>query len=171
MSNADSGSRTTREGEQHLDDNLIKMLPQELQEEISEAEPEERIAIISRVISQIRYEGPLPPSFMLKEYEEILPGAADRILKMAEQQASHRQSIEKTVIDSKSKAEILGVIFAGLIGLSAIVGGFVLIYIGRSGEGIAAIITSLASLIGAYLYGTHSERAEREEKQKQRDGK
>lgn len=168
MSNTERSSKVTRKGDQHLDEDLIKMLPHELQEEISEAEPEERIAIISRVISQIRYEGPLPPSFMLKEYEDVLPGAADRILRMAEQQASHRQSIEKTVISSKSKAEILGVIFAGLIGLSAIVGGFALVYIGRSGEGIAAIIASLASLVGAYLYGTHSERTEREEKQKQR---
>ena len=140
----------------------------EHQEEISEAEPEERIAISSRVMSQIRYEGPLPPSLMLKEYEDVPPGVADRILRMAEQQASHRQRIEKAVISSKSKAEMLGVVFAGLIGLSTII-----VALSTSTSDVAPResphIASLVSLVGAYLYGAHSERAEREEKQKRHD--
>ena len=38
--------------------------------------------------------GPLPPPEMLAQYEEILPGAAERILSMAERQAEHRQKLE-----------------------------------------------------------------------------
>ncbi len=39
--------------------------------------------------------GPLPPPEMLAQYEEILPGAAERILSMAERQAEHRQKMER----------------------------------------------------------------------------
>jgi uncharacterized membrane protein len=40
---------------------------------------------------------------MLQGYEEVLPGAADRILRMAEDQAMHRQHLERTVVQSKRR--------------------------------------------------------------------
>lgn len=36
---------------------------------------------------------------MLKQYDEVLPGAAERILKMAEEQSTHRKQLERKVID------------------------------------------------------------------------
>ena len=41
------------------------------------------------------FAGPIPPPSMMKQYEETLPGSADRILKMAEKQSEHRQWVEK----------------------------------------------------------------------------
>lgn len=38
----------------------------------------------------VTYSGPLPPSAEMERYESITPGAADRILTMAEQQQRHR---------------------------------------------------------------------------------
>ena len=53
--------------------------------------PEESIALIAQRISHVLlrkeeriYSGPLPPPQMLKEYEGICPGAADRIISLAE---------------------------------------------------------------------------------------
>ena len=42
-----------------------------------------------------KFAGPIPPPPVMKQYEEILPGSADRILKMAENQSEHRQWMEK----------------------------------------------------------------------------
>lgn len=42
----------------------------------------------------LSYSGPLPPSSEMKKYEAIAPGAADRILTMAEQQQRHRHEQE-----------------------------------------------------------------------------
>lgn len=41
------------------------------------------------------YSGPLPPAKELAEYEKVLPGAAERIVAMAEGFAAHRQDLEK----------------------------------------------------------------------------
>jgi len=40
------------------------------------------------------FSGPIPPPHILAEYENILPGAADRILAMSEKQSNHRQNLE-----------------------------------------------------------------------------
>ena len=40
------------------------------------------------------YAGPIPPPAMLKEFNEIIPDGANRILKMAEVQVAHRHSLE-----------------------------------------------------------------------------
>lgn len=40
-------------------------------------------------IEQSQYSGPIPPPQALEYYEQILPGAADRILKMAEDNANN----------------------------------------------------------------------------------
>jgi len=48
----------------------------------------------SQIVAQ-QFQGPLPPPALLKQYEENFPGAAERIFKMAEKQAEHRQTLEK----------------------------------------------------------------------------
>ncbi len=60
---------------------------------------------ISSSMRMETFKGPIPPPAVLEAYESLVPGAAQRILKMAENQASHRQEIEKIVV--KAGAEIL----------------------------------------------------------------
>ncbi|MBW2608107.1 MAG: DUF2335 domain-containing protein [Deltaproteobacteria bacterium] len=43
---------------------------------------------------------PLPPPEILAKYNSVLPDAAERIISMAENQATHRQRIESKVIES-----------------------------------------------------------------------
>ncbi|MHB8129171.1 MAG: DUF2335 domain-containing protein [Mobilitalea sp.] len=40
------------------------------------------------------YEGPLPPASEFERYERVCPGAADRILSMAENEEAHRHRTE-----------------------------------------------------------------------------
>ena len=44
------------------------------------------------------FSGPLPSPEALGKYEQICPGSADRIIKMAEGQAAHRQALETNTI-------------------------------------------------------------------------
>jgi uncharacterized membrane protein len=41
------------------------------------------------------FAGPLPPPGLIKGYEEVCPGAAQRIIAMAEAQGKHRRQIEE----------------------------------------------------------------------------
>ena len=61
----------------------------------SEKSGDEHVRQVVTQVIQSEFSGPLPPPNIIKGYEDILPGAADRILSMAENQAKHRQEIEK----------------------------------------------------------------------------
>jgi uncharacterized membrane protein len=100
---------------------------------------------------------------MLAHYEQVFPGCAERIVKMAENQAEHRQGLERHVIHSNASNERLGQIFAFILGLTAILGGVYLIANGQSGQGLTSIIAALGALAGVFVYGRHQQRREREQ--------
>ena len=70
-----------------------------------------------------QHSGPLPHPRILLGYEEVLPGAADRILKMAENEAEHRHIIDKRCVGIDSRDSLLGIIFALVLGLVSVLGG------------------------------------------------
>ena len=117
-------------------------------------------------VRQSLYEGPLPLPAHLEEYDRIVPGAAERIIAMAERQATHRQNLEKKAIDSGSRDSLLGLIFGLIIGVSAICSGTYGIYKGVETGGISIIIITIASLVGVFVYGSRQRRKERETKWK-----
>ncbi len=110
------------------------------------------------------YQGPLPLAAEFDKYEVVLPGAADRILKMAEIQSSHRQEIEKMVIAGEMKNSSHGQTWAGVIVITAIICGTFLMFSGKDIIGFTTIFTSIAGIIGTFIYGTRSKRKEREKK-------
>ena len=108
--------------------------------------------------------GPLPAPNVLGQYDQIVPGAAERIVAMAESQANHRQKLELIAVKSGSRDSLLGLIFGLIIGLSAIIGSVLTIMSGKEQGGAALGITGLASLVGVFVYGSRQRRLEREAK-------
>ena len=114
------------------------------------------------VRKSLRFSGPLPPPEILAHYNVIVPGAAERILVMAEKQSQHRQSLEAKVIISDITKSKMGLWFAFVLGFIATGGGVFLIY---SGKTIAGSIFSGAYLVGVisvFVYGSQQRRKERE---------
>ncbi|MGH9786420.1 MAG: hypothetical protein ACRD88_19805, partial [Terriglobia bacterium] len=72
--------------------------------------------------------------------------------------------LEKKVVDSNCKNERLGTILGLILAMTALIGGFALVASGRDAGGIAAIVTSLASLAGVFIYGKRKQQQERAEK-------
>ncbi len=110
------------------------------------------------------YSGPLPPPEILKKFDEVVPGSAERIIKMAEEQSVHRRGLEKAVIDSdisRSKwGQVLGFILA-IFGLA--VAALISIY-GNAVTGGVIGFTTIASLVSVFMYGSRTRSKEREEK-------
>jgi hypothetical protein len=75
-----------------------------------EGDPE-TIRYISRVVAAY-YKGPLPPPSMLQGYENVLPGCADRIVTLMEQQSAHRRELEKRAIGAGIHSKYIGQISA-----------------------------------------------------------
>jgi len=77
-------------------------------------------------VEQSMFVGPIPPPEILRGYEEVLSGSADRILAMAEKEQAHRHSNEDEIVKNKvnkdndelaykKRGQILGTILAILL--------------------------------------------------------
>lgn len=99
------------------------------------------------------YQGPLPHPEHFQRYDAILPGAADRILRMAEAQSRHRQMIERREQAADVFLGWCGILSAFLICVAAIAGGVYCIREGRAVSGTILGGAGLAAVVGAFLYG------------------
>ena len=105
-----------------------------------------------------------PPPKYLQEYENISPGFADRIISMAEAEASHRHKIENKVLDADieiSRREFaerrIGQLCGLLIGVVALGAGT---YTAINGHPISGGIIGtggVVALVTAFIYGRVSE--------------
>lgn len=111
-------------------------------------------------VEQSAFAGPLPPPEVLANYNQILPGLAERIVTMAETQSRHRQHIEEIAIASKIQNERHGQYLAFILAAIALVGSFWVIALGKSPAGITGIIGTLATLAAVFVYGRRSQQKE-----------
>lgn len=110
------------------------------------------------------FSGPLPPPETLGQYEQLVPGCAERIIAMAERQAAHRQSLEKTFLDSGCRNERAGQLFAGVIAVTGIIAGAVLVNEGKDLAGFTAMLVPLAGIVGSFFYGKRQQQRRLDEK-------
>jgi uncharacterized membrane protein len=90
----------------------------------------------------LMYSGPLPTSEEFHGYEQALPGAADRILKIAEKESEHRHGIEKDELKIKKRGQV----FALIIAILAIIGVGLSIYFSAPLASIAPTIIAITGL-------------------------
>ena len=129
------------------------------------------------MLVEASWTGPLPPPQALQQYDEILPGAADRIFRMAEERHRHQieqemaaielekdalLSVDKNIAAEHSRSK-LGLVFAFVIALAGIGTGAWLTAIGKAGFGVAFVLGPLVGLAAVFVFGTHARRVERRE--------
>lgn len=148
------------------DDNPLEYIPPELIHDIPE---EKREQFIREMILHEQYSGPIAHPRIIAGYERYLPGSADRILTMAEQQQSHRMKLEDrgqaAAIQREKHAMYLGFILSlalMLISLAVILSGFDI-------AGFGMIAVSTVSLAGVFLYSHRSTRNELRDKREALD--
>lgn len=121
--------------------------------------------LVAKVTQQVTaYRGPVPPPQLLREYDEVVPGAADRILAMAEMQTMHRVDLEATVVKGDSRRSWVGLWLGFALCLGVLVAGVAVCFGGSPTAGAAIITTTIVSLAGIFVYGQTSRRIEREHK-------
>jgi uncharacterized membrane protein len=121
----------------------------------------------SQSLSIQRHQGPLPHPSILQEYDNIVPGAAERIICMAEGQAKHRQELERAVIKSDIEDSKRGLYLGFIIGVVAIIAGTACILQGQTIAGGVMGGSAVPGLAAVFVYGSQQRRKERETKQKQ----
>jgi uncharacterized membrane protein len=124
---------------------------------------QQRRQIVEAHVESI-YSGPLPPPDVLIRYNDAVPGAAERILTMAERQSSHRIDLEKAVVDADIKRANRGLAAGIVVALAFGAGAFVLILSGHDLVGAVIGGGDLVALVGTFVYGTESRRRERQKR-------
>lgn len=109
---------------------------QSIESALGEVLPQEDVPKATRRVLQVIAEvsphhGPIPPPETFQAYDTILPGAADRILSMAEREQAHRMEWERTAIEAESRNSTLGLSL-----------------------GITALLLLVAGALGALLLGS-----------------
>ncbi len=95
--------------------------------------------------------GPLPQPDTLSGYEAVVPGAADRIITMAENQLAHRHDHESARLQADIKMEGRGQWMAFAVALVALLGGMGLLAFDKSVAGLATMIGAVAGIIGVLV--------------------
>lgn len=112
----------------------------------------------------------LPHPDILRQYEKILPGSTDRILRMAEKISDHIMAIESGVINSNIKLSFLGWVSATIIVMMFVTLGGALVYLNRNIEGFVSMITPVAAVAGIFIYGKKEQKKELAKKRKETFG-
>jgi len=126
--------------------------------ELAEVTEQEVRQVVRQEIQEIEFRGPIPPPNIIAGYEKILPGAADRILAMAENQSKHRQEMEKKMIEAESRDSLLGIIFGFSLGIGCIIAAIIMAIVYPQGVGVVAGavlgVTGVGSIAGIVIKST-----------------
>lgn len=104
--------------------------------------------------------GPIPSPEVMFGYEKVIPGAANRILEMAERQSAHRIELEKIAIPSQLKESARGQMYGFILAIMLILAGVGLTVVGYSNVGITIFSITILSLAGLFINGKIRQRRE-----------
>jgi uncharacterized membrane protein len=121
--------------------------------------------------SMVAYSGPIPPVEDLERMERVVPGMANRVLVMAEEQQRHRHTLEKQVVPAQLKQSGRGQTFAFLLGLAGITGSVWLGLAGATAVACTLATVSIGTLAVTFLVGKNRERESRAKKNEPQPGK
>lgn len=100
----------------------------------------------------------LPGPDAFERYEKVLPGAADRILKMMEHQADHRMAMETSLVESAVRTERLGQLSGlAVVALAFVVSALLIV----NGHPVSGTILGVADLVGLVaVFASRGDRVE-----------
>ncbi|CUP44074.1 Predicted membrane protein [[Eubacterium] contortum] len=137
--------------------------------EVEEKEKEQVRQVVAEVIRS-EFSGPIPPPSIIKGYEEILPGSADRILAMAEKQSDHRQEMERKIVNTEARDSLLGILFAFMLGFGCILAAVVMVILVPKSAGVisGAVlgVTGIGSIIATFIKSTRGSYGRKKEERK-----
>lgn len=99
------------------DSEVLDPLEQALDSQIGDLVPQgARSTVVARIASIVmreQFSGPIAHPRHLREYEQIVPGSADRIIRMAEEQQHHHRSMDEKIVEAETRDRTLGMWLGG----------------------------------------------------------
>ena len=107
------------------------------------------------------YSGPIPSPDTLARYEKAVPGAANRIMTMAERELAQQQNTEMAAISNAARRRLAWLGLWGVIALAGLALAGVLTVLGQPAFGFAAAMLTTATFVTVLAYRMHSRSEER----------
>lgn len=104
-------------------------------------------------IQEHQYSGPVPPPEILSGFEQIVPGAAERILAMAEENGKHQREMEKAAITLASDTVRRGQTYGLIIGILAFITCIVALWFGSEGTAMTIGGVTIVGLVTVFVTG------------------
>jgi uncharacterized membrane protein len=133
----------------------------------TEIVPSAATTLPPEVLAQVKaefYEGLIPHPDILRGYEDLVPGAAKKILDTFDNQSHHRMAIERKVVDSDVNRSWAGLAAGTVVCLAVLVVAVVAFLVGQPLAGTFLGTLDLVGLAGAFINAGRERRAEREQK-------
>jgi uncharacterized membrane protein len=150
---------TTTRPDSDSPDRELQPLQKELDRTLASAVPSQRLPAVRQAVAAFvqqveeHYSGPLPHPRHLEHFERTLPGAANRIIIMAEQEQAHRHTWETSELNSSLLTERIG-LFGGIaVAVGLIVGAVICAYFGETAIGGLLVAASAVSMVPAIIRG------------------
>ena len=116
----------------------------------------QRGEVVNRVYTMLvseRFSGPMPHPRHLREYEDILPGSAERILSMAERSLDHNATMEETALTAAIDDRKRGMRYGLAAFIASLVTASALAYFGQTPVAIAVLSTAVLGAVAAFING------------------
>ncbi|PKN97092.1 MAG: hypothetical protein CVU43_17825 [Chloroflexi bacterium HGW-Chloroflexi-5] len=113
------------------------------------------------------FSGPIPSPQALAFYEQVAPGAASRILKLAEDQQAHRIRLESIAVPETFEANKRGQKFALIIVIFAIIATVFLGWLGMQWAAVAMTLVIGSGVAATFITGKSEQKASMSEKAKE----
>lgn len=129
-------------------------IPEEVLRALSEDKGSIRSIVLQASMAAQRFSGPLPHPDIFRQYEEILPGTAERLLTSFETQGEHRRRMEEKALGSQTGDSRLGLWLGFFLALTMIVGSALMVLNGYEVSGGILGGTTITALAGTFVYGS-----------------
>ena len=124
---------------------IRKAMPKETVKIIDTLPKQKREAIMAAFTQVSTFSGPIPPPEVLAGYEQITPGMADRIVRMAEKQSDHRIKQENRMVYRSFNQKLLGQIRGGILAAGILV---LVYFLAKDGNIWLAGVLGTTTLLG-----------------------
>ena len=116
------------------------------------------------------FSGPIPAPHILKQYDEMDPGAAKQIIDNGVEESHHRRQMESKMLEMSRKRKIRRDWMGFVIGITSILVGAFLIYKDHYAVGTIFSGISILGLVGQFL-GDDSTSNSSSEQEKEKNNK
>jgi uncharacterized membrane protein len=98
------------------------------------------------------WSGPTPRAEELDKYNGVIDGGANRVMELIEMQAAHRQELERLDVAADISLRKWGLALGFALSMTALVGGLVLIAVGKNIGALGPVLTAIAILAGVFVW-------------------